>query len=73
MRPKDQQEELGIIGLSTPRVLCAIKEFENDSISGSNKGYNIEYPQSSPAKLKTEKAPQIPQSSSESIRRGNCN
>ena len=32
--------------------ICAIEEFENTCISGSN---NIDHPKSSPAKLKTEK------------------
>ena len=53
MGPKDQQEEWVIIGLSKLWVLCVIGEFENASISGSNKKYNIDHPESSPAKLKT--------------------
>ena len=35
--------------------ICTIEEFVNAHISGSNKEYNIDHPESSHAKLKTKK------------------
>ena len=47
-----QQEEKEIIKLSKPEVLRAIDEFENASISRSNKECNLDHPKASPTKQK---------------------